>query len=163
MLQKPKPYLCNIRNSDKEKIALAIHNFISFVGEYGIVRQSDRFIQFIQQSCYANKHYEYINLKTGRYKKLEVDFPEEIRKFDYRYFDHQELYKTIDDRYIYVSHPYYDFDIKSMDQKEHNEYDAYIKFMKSLGYSVTILPTEKDWYNPGSTSAIIITADLKEV
>ena len=79
------------------------------------------------------------------------------------YLDHQELYKTIDDRYIYVSHPYYDFDIKSMDQEQHNAYEAYIKFMKSLGYSVTILPTEKDWYNPESTSAIIITADLKEV
>ena len=161
MLQKPKPYLCNIRNSDKEKIALAIHNFNSFVGEYGIVRQSDRFIQFIQQSGYANRHYEYINLKTGRYKKLEGGFPEEIRKFDYRYFDHQELYKTIDDKYIYVSHPYYNFE--AMAQEHQNAYEAYIKFMRSLGYSVTILPTKKDWYNPGSTSAIIITADLKEV
>ena len=154
MFQKPKPYLCHIRNSDKEKIDLVIHNFNSFVAEYGIVRQSDRFIQFIQQSGFANRHYEYINLKTGRYKKLERGFPEEIRKFDYRYFDHQELYKTIDDRYIYVSHPYYDFDIKSMDQKDHNAYEAYIKFMKSLGYSVTILPSEKDWYNPKSTSAM---------
>lgn len=163
MFQKPKPYLCHIRNSDKEKIDLAIHNLNSFVAEYGILRQSDNFIQFIRSSGYADGHYEYINLKTGRYKKLVADFPKEVINCDLWYFDHQELYKTIDDKYIYVSHPYYDFDIKSMDQEQHNAYEAYIKFMKSLGYSVTILPTEKDWYNPGSTSAIIITADLKEV
>ena len=163
MFQKPKPYLCHIRNADKEKIDLAIHNLISFVAEYGIVKQSDRFIQFIQQSGYANRHYEYINLKTGRYKKLLSDFPKEVIDCDLWYFDHQELYKTIDDRYIYVSHPYYNFDIKKMDQEQHNAYEAYIKFMKSLGYSVTILPSEKDWYNPGSTSAIIVTSDLKEV
>ena len=156
MFQKLKPYLCHIRNSDKEKIDLAIHNLNSFVAEYGILRQSDNFIQFIRSSGYAYGRYEYINLKTGRYKKLVAYFPKEVIDCDLWYFDHQELYKTIDDRYIYVSHPYYDFDIKSMDQKEHNAYEAYIKFMKSLGYSVTILPSEKDWYNPKSTSAIII-------
>ena len=163
MFQKPKPYLCHIRNSDKEKIGLAIHNLNAFVDEYDISRQSDNFIEFCKFNCGIGRHNYYINLKTGRYKKLKVEIPEEVMNCELWYFDHQELYKTIDDKYIYVSHPYYNFDIKKMDQEQHNAYEAYIKFMKSLGYSVTILPTEKDWYNPKSTSAIIITSDLKEI
>lgn len=51
MLQKPKPYLYHIRNSDKEEIDLAIHNLNAFVDEYGISRQSDNFIEFCKFNC----------------------------------------------------------------------------------------------------------------
>lgn len=156
------PFIWGATHTDEE-IDKINKNFDAFRKEYNVIGQYNGCVSFYN-SGYLNR-YTFVNLKTGRYKEFDnITLPKSIFGTDPEctvsklwYFDHRELFKTVDKKYIYVSHPYYDFDFKSMDQRQLNAYNDFLAFMDSFGYKVTIWDSAKDWYNPGSTSTIIVT------